>query len=154
MASMNVNRTVSLLIASTCLMGTPLLAGSASTPMTVSVQVIARAIVTVEGQQTIEVTADDLARGYLDLAAPLSVRGRTNSRRGYMLQVEKTSEEFASIDLAFPNATMKVAAHESWIQRPYVAGGEIVPVNVHLVLGPGATAGTHALPFSFSASPL
>lgn len=152
--SVNVSRTVSLLLASACLMGSPLMAGSASAPMTVSVQVLARAIVTVEGQQTIEITADDLARGYLDLTTPLYVRGRTNSRRGYLLQVQKTSEEFASIDLAFPNATMNVAAHESWIQRPYVRGGEVVPVNVHLVFGPGATAGTHALPISFTASPL
>jgi len=150
---MKVSRIASVLVASAVL-SAPVYAGSVSAPMSVSVRVIARAIVTVNGQQTVNVTASDLARGYVDVAAPLIVHGRTNSRNGYLLQVEKTSEDFNAVDLEFPNATMSVASHESWIQRPYVPGGEVVAVTARLFLAPGASAGPHALPISFSASPL
>lgn len=145
---------VATFAASMLVASSPLTAGSVSARMSVSAQVIARAIVTVEAQPAIEITADDLARGYVDLTAPMLVHGRTNSRSGYILQVEKTSEEFSAIDLTLPGATMNVAAHESWIARPYVRGGEVVPVHARLYLAPGATTGQHPLPLSFTAAPL
>ncbi|HSP14428.1 MAG TPA: hypothetical protein VLV78_06730 [Thermoanaerobaculia bacterium] len=132
----------------------PLQAGSVSEPMQVSVQVLARAIVTVTNQLTVTITPDDLARGYIDVTSPIVLLGRTNSRRGYMLQVQKTSEEFTTVDLTLPDATMSISSHDGFIQRPYVQGGDVVPVAAHLVLSPTATAGTHVLPISFSASPL
>ena len=136
------------------LIAMPMMAGSQSVQMSVSVTVLARAIVTVDSAPAVEITAADLQRGYIDLAEPVVLRGRTNSRRGYVLQVEKTSEAFNRVELTLPNATMSVSSHESWIQRPYVPGGEVVPVTVRLFLSPAASTGTLALPLSFSASAL
>ena len=130
----------------------PLYAGSVSAPMRVSLQVIARAIVTVDAQPTVIVTPADLAHGDVNLHTTL--RALTNSRAGYMLQVSKTSGDFGPVSVDLPGATMRVDSDASWIERPYVAGGESVPVTARLYLAPGATAGPHALPISFSASPL
>ncbi len=151
---MNAYRTFAALVALTLLLATPLSAESVSAPLNVSVQVIARAIVSVVNQPAVTITSEDIARGYVDVPSAILLRGRTNSRRGYMLQVEKTSEDFTAIELALPDATMSVSSHESWIARPYVAGGELLPVTAHMVLSPTATPGPHALPISFSASPL
>jgi hypothetical protein len=154
-AGMNAKRTFAALIGFGLLLTTPLAADSVTAPMQVSVQVLARAIVTVDSQpNVIEITADDISRGYVDVNAPIMVRVRTNSRRGYMLQVEKTSEIFSALDLSLPSGSMNVASHESWIQRPYVSGGDVIPVHARLFLSPGATPGSHALPVAFSASPL
>jgi hypothetical protein len=151
---MSALRSAALLTIVALMIATPILAGSESAKMSVSVTVLARAIVTVDSAPSVEITAADLQRGYVDLATPVLLRGRTNSRRGYMLQVEKTSEEFSRIELSLPNATMSVSSHESWIQRPYVTGGESLPVTVRLFLAKDATAGTKTLPLSFGASAL
>lgn len=135
-------------------MTAPLRAGSTKATMHVSVQVIASATVKIDAQPTIDVTAADVARGYVDLTAPMVLHGRTNSRNGYLLQVVKTSEEFNAVDLELPDASLNVGSSESWIQRPYVAGGEVVPVHARLYLAPVAMPGPHAIPVSFSASPL
>jgi hypothetical protein len=142
------------LVISGLLLASALSAGSVSAPMQVSVQVVARAIVTVQNAPAITITAEDIARGYAEVASPVLLVARTNSRRGYVLQAEMTGEEFTAVELTMPGATMSVSSHESWLQRPYVAGGEVLPVTMRLILSPRATAGTHALPVSFSASPL
>ena len=147
-------RSAAFLAILSLMIAAPMMAGSESAQMSVSVTVLARAIVNVESAPAVEITAADLQRGYVDLVAPVVLRGRTNSRQGYMLQVENTSGEFSRIELTFANATMSLSSHESWIQRPYVAGGEILPMTVRLFLSPAATAGTRPLPLSFSASAL
>ncbi|HET7707841.1 MAG TPA: hypothetical protein VFM36_17275 [Thermoanaerobaculia bacterium] len=120
--------------------------------MNVSVQVIARAIVTVEGQPEVEITALDLERGYVDLPT-VQVRLRTNSPGGSLLQATKTSASFSALELAFGNTTM-VIAPESWVRMPYVQGGEVLSVRMRARLAPGASAGRHPLPVQFSASAL
>lgn len=149
---MNASRIGTAIIASVLLLTAPLHAGSVSVPMRVSVQVVARAIVNVDAQQTVTVTQSDLDRGYVEVRTTL--RAKTNSRRGYLLQVEKTSDDFRSIAVELPNASINIASHESWIERPYVPGGEVVPLRARLYLAPGARVGQHALPLAFSATPL
>jgi len=111
----------------------PLSAGSTSATTQVSVQVIARAIVSVDSQPAaVTITSDDIARGYVDVATPIVLRVRTNSRQGYMLQVENLTETFSSIELSTADVMMTIAAHESWIQRPYIAGGDVMPMRARL----------------------
>ncbi|HEX9163814.1 MAG TPA: hypothetical protein VF980_19045 [Thermoanaerobaculia bacterium] len=118
-------------------------------------QVVARAVVSVDSEpQSIEITPADIRRGYVDLDQPIVVRVRTNSRRGYMLQVNNDSETFSTIELALPNAAMTVSSHESWLQRPYVPGGDVMAVRARLHLAPGASAGRQPVPVAFTASPL
>ena len=151
---MNVERTVAAAITSALLFAAPLSAESVTAPMTVSVQVLARAVVSVDAAPaSVEVTAEDISRGYVDVAAPILVRVRTNSRRGYLLQVDNVSEAFSTVELTMANMSMNVT-HESWIQRPYVSGGDLMNVQARLRLSPGTTPGWHALPIAFSASPL
>lgn len=153
---MNIQRRIGAILFAAILFGSlPVAAETSSATMQVSMQVIARAVVSIESQPAaIDITATDIARGYVDVAAPIVVRVRTNSRRGYILQAEKVNEAFASIELSMPDASMNIASHESWIQRPYLAGGDVMPIHARLRLAPGATQGSHALPVAFNASPL
>jgi hypothetical protein len=153
-SGMNIERTSAAILISALLMAAPMSAETVSQPMMVSAQVIARAVVSIDAAPaSVEVTADDISRGYVDVTAPILVRVRTNSRRGYLLQVDNVSEVFSKVELTMANASMTVS-HESWIERPYVSGGDVMNVQARLRLGPGATAGSHALPIAFSASPL
>ena len=138
----------------TSFMAVPVCADSVSATMTVSTVVVARAIVNVDAAPaTVDVTADDINRGYVDVAAPITIRVKTNSRRGYLLQVDKVNESFSRVELSTDALSMNVAA-QSWIERPYISGGDVLPVRARLHLSPGAMPGSYALPVAFSASPL
>jgi hypothetical protein len=139
----------------TLLGATPAMAANAEAQMSVSVRVLARAVVTLENApSTITVTPEDIARGFVDVAAPITVRVKTNSRAGYLLTVRRLDDSFSAVKLSFGNAEMQVAAVEGWIARPYVPSGDVLSVNARLTLAPGTTAGLHATPFAFSASPI
>src|SRR5512140_3410407 len=113
-----------------------LFAASASAPMQVSVNVIARAVLTVDSvPSAIDVTGADIARGYVDVSAPVVIHVRTNSRAGYLLQAEQQNPDFRKVELSFGDATMNVAATESWISRPYVQGGDIIAMHMRVHLG-------------------
>lgn len=148
-----VMRSAALAVAAILVTSPAALAETASARMNVSVQVLARAVVTVDSTPQVEITAADLARGYVDVAQPLQLRVRTNSRSGCLLQVAKTNETFSAVDLSFGNTSMTVG-QESWVARPYIPGGELVSASVRLRLAPGATPGRHPLPLAFSASAL
>ena len=124
-----------------------------SATMNVSVRVLARAVVDVSSAPSIDVTEADVQRGYIDVAEPLQLRVRTNSRQGYLLQVSKTDESFSTVELSFGNTTMTVS-EESWVARPQVNGGEFVNAQMRVRLAPGAAAGRHPLPVQVSATPL
>ena len=130
------------------------LAESASTSMQVSVTVLARALVTVDSQPaSIEVTESDIERGYVDVAEPIVVRVRTNSRRGYLLSLANASDVFSAVEVSFADTSMRTS-HESWIQRPYVPGGEALSLKTRLFLSRNTPPGTHALPIALSATPI
>jgi hypothetical protein len=130
-------------------------AGSASAPMHVSVNVVARAILTVDSPSaTIDVTEADIARGYIDVSAPIVIRVRTNSRAGYMLQAEPQIADFKMVELTFGDSTMTVAGTESWISRPYVPGGEVIAMHMRVHLEKATQVGSYPLPISLSTRPL
>ncbi len=131
----------------------PLLdAGSTSAPMNVSVQVIGRAILSIESTpRQVEVTDDDVARGYVDVPGSIILSVRTNSRRGYLLQASNDGAAFTSAELSFGDAAMKVV-EENCIQRPYASGGDRLSIQARLRLAPLTTTGAYTLPLVFSAS--
>ncbi|MGZ7030525.1 MAG: hypothetical protein ACXVIJ_01025 [Thermoanaerobaculia bacterium] len=151
---MNTSRTGLLALVAALIIAVPVFADSVSKQMTVSTRVIARAVVTVDPPAAIVVTADDVARGYVDVTQPIQVRVRTNSRNGYVLQAEKTTEAFSAIELTNETTSMSVSSHETWLQRPYVAGGDVMSLRARLYLAPGPMAGAQAVPVAFSATPI
>ena len=133
---------------------TPSLSAEQSATMRVSAQVLARAVLDIRSQPAeVVVTAEDVARGYVDVAQPVELHVRTNSRSGYLLQVSNMSETFSSVELAFGDTSMNVA-HEGWVTRPYVAGGEHVTAKMRVRLAAGTMTGRHPLPVQLSATAL
>lgn len=131
-----------------------LFAGSASGKMSVSVTVIARAVLSVEGPTAVTVTGADVARGYVEIATPIRLTTRTNSRAGYLLTATPFSANFTVVDLSTPDASIALRGTDAWLQRPYIAGGETLAMHARLWLAPGTAAGTYEFPVTFSASPL
>ena len=130
-------------------------AGSTSATMNVSVQVIARTIVTV-GQQpaAIHVTAEDIHRGYVDLPAAVVFQVRSNARNGYALEFEPVSGPFSRAQVNWGNSTAVVGADGTWLTRSRQQGTASGVLDVRLVLTGDATPGSYSWPIRFSANSL
>lgn len=127
---------------------------STSASMNVSAVVLARAVVNVVQQPAqVVVTADDIKRGYVDIAEPFVVKVRTNSRRGYQLQVANSDPAFRTVEIRSGDLSMNVAG-ESFTARPYVPGGESIAMTVRFALAEGVHEGSHAFPLAVAAEPL
>ena len=148
-------QTISLLLTLVALSVPSAYANSASATMNVSVQVIARTIVTV-GQQpaAIEVTAADVQQGYIDLPAAVAFQVRSNARNGYTLQFEPVAGPFSRAQVQWGNSTTVVGADGSWLTRSHQQGTANGILDVRLVLTADATPGSYAWPIRFDANSL
>ncbi len=126
-------------------------AGSDSTTMTVSVEVVGRTIVTIEKQPALlEITRDDVARGYVDLPQAVSFHVRSNAANGYLLQFEPVGFPFSRADVKWGDDLARVAGEGSWIFRAYQQGTTTGTFNVRLMLAPQMQPGTYAWPVRFA----
>ena len=94
---------LALIAGFTCLLSTtPAIAANAEAQMTVSARVLARAVVTLENAPgSINVTAEDVSRGFIEIAAPLTVRVKTTSRAGSLRTVSRMPASFSPVTLHF-----------------------------------------------------
>jgi hypothetical protein len=129
-------------------------AESASATLGVSVRVVANAAVVMESAPSgVTVTEADIARGYVDLAAPIEVRVRSNSSR-YLLTVTALNDVFGPATFQWDGGSMRVVAGEAWATRPSVQGGDALALTGRLALRADMQPGTYELPFAISASAL
>lgn len=141
------------------LLGTLLLASTVnaadSAQMRVSVQVIARTIVTVDQQPaSVALTTHDVARGYVEVPSAVAFRVRSNARSGFSLQFEPLPAPFTAAQVTWGTTTVTVGSDGSWINQPYqqsLTGGTM---SVRLVVAPGTSPGTYAWPVAFDANSL
>src|SRR5258708_3694967 len=114
-----------LLLAFTA-MSAPLYAGSSTGQINVSVQVIARTVLTIDAQPaTVNVTADDIARGYVDLPQAVAFRVRSNSREGYSLSFQPVNFPFSAAEVRW-GAQVAIVEGSDWVpslMHPYQQGG-------------------------------
>src|SRR2546425_1918268 len=148
-------RTILLLIASFVIVAAPAYADTASATMAISVQVIGRTLLTV-GQQpaSVEVTENDIQRGYIDVPAAVAFQVRSNARDGYSLQFEPVSGPFAQAKVTWENNTAAVGADGSWLTHGYQQGTQTGRLDVRLVLAADATPGSYSWPVRFAANSL
>src|SRR5713101_8817943 len=108
------SRFMTLIRIATGLIGTvfcavPAAAGSFSAQMQVSVRVIPRTIVTVDRQPaTVEITASDVARGYVDIPQIVAFRIRSNAVNGYTLQFEPITAPFRRAEITWNGIVMVI----------------------------------------------
>src|SRR5438876_2074615 len=110
------------LLAAVTAMSAPVYAGSSTAQMTVSVQVIARTILTVDAQPSaVNVTADDIARGYVDVPQAVAFRVRSNSREGYTLTFQPVSFPFSAAEVRWGAQSAMVEGGDwmSSLSHPY-----------------------------------
>jgi len=148
------NKTLTTLLAAIAI-ATPVLAGSSSGTLGVSVQVVARTILTVDSQPaSVDVTANDVARGYVDLPQSVLFHVRSNASNGYTVQFEPVSYPFNRADVSWGTTAATVGSDGAWLTEPYQQGTQAGTLNVRLSLAPGTQPGTYTWPVRFDAGSL
>ena len=148
-------RVTAILILTSIVTALPVLAASKSASLTVSVEVVARTIMTVDSQPaTVEVTADDVARGYVDLPQSVLFHVRSNAANGYTVQFQPLSGPFNRADINWGNSLATVSSDGAWISQPYQQGTTSGTLSVRLALTPGTQPGSYAWPVRFDAGSL
>jgi hypothetical protein len=139
---------VAQLIASTAL-------GDTSASMQVSVEVVARTIMTIEAQPaSVEISAGDVARGYIELPAAVTVRVRSNARSGYAIEFAPLSGPFNRAKVRWSSFEAAVTASEgSWVVQPQAKEVQSA-MAVRLIVSQGTQPGSYAWPLVIDAKSL
>jgi hypothetical protein len=125
--------------------------------MTVSVQVIARTILTIDAQpSSLSITSDDVTRGYVDVPQAVAFRVRSNSREGYSLTFQPVSFPFSAAEVRWgaQTATLEGSDWMSSLSHPYQQGGSTGSLSVRFRLASGVEPGNYAWPLQVAASSL
>ncbi len=148
-------RTMAFLLLTVVLGVAPAIAGSATTQMNVSVQVVARTILSIDSQpSSVEVTQADVARGYIDVPQAIAFHIRSNASSGYSLQFEPVGYPFSQVAVKWDNSVATFGGEGTWLTRSYQPGATTGTMNVHLALAPGTQPGSYAWPVAFMANSL
>ena len=149
------SKTISTFLLAAMVVATPLSAASKSAQLGVSVEVVARTILTVDSQPaSTEISSDDVARGYVDLPQSVLFHVRSNAANGYTVQFQPLTYPFSRADINWGNTLATVGADGAWLTRPYQQGTTAGALNVRLMLAPGTEPGTYAWPLQFGAGSL
>ena len=106
--------------------------------------------------QQVEVTAEDVARGYVELAQPVEVEIRTNNPGGVMLGFNVNSPQVAGARFEGEDLQLSVAAGAAVLMVPKTGVGlrrQTLRLRTRLVLAPGAKPGVIAWPVALFVAP-
>ncbi len=130
----------------------PLSAASMSAQLSVSVQVVARTILTVDTQpSTVQITSEDIARGYIDVPQSVAFRVRSNAANGYNVQFEPIGYPFRSAQVNWGTTMATVGSDGAWITRSYQQGTTAGSLSVRLNLAATTAPGSYPWPVRFTA---
>lgn len=131
-------------------------AAQKSASMVVSVTVIANAKVRIDYQATqLNISAADIARGYIEIAAASRFSVHTNSRAGYLMEFHPVGNLFESVQVSgLGNAVLLGADGGAIVQR-----GPLPPMLSHelsfrFALRPDTQAGNYPWPLLLAVRPL
>ena len=129
---------------------------TASAEMRVSAVVVARCLLHVDSApEFLNVSSEDVARGFVDLAVPLQFTVRTNDPLGYVLEFAMPDGVVRAIEIRGPDFEVTVTGSEGWIVRPFVGSAPFASrLKLRARLTPGTTPGSYPWQLAVSARPV
>jgi hypothetical protein len=95
----------------------------------------------------LHVTADDVARGALQVRDGSRLVITAHSPTGYVVQFSARGKWFQSVQIEGIGSPVDLGGiGGSVVQRETAAGRRFVPIHYRFILAPGTTPGTHAWP--------
>jgi len=130
-------------------------AGTARADIQVSVTVVARTLIDSESSpRQLEVSAVDVARGYVEVQGATSLLVTNTNRRGYVLSVWPQVPVFSTVVVRSGDSQAELGADGGEIfERRW---GKMLPLalDFRFMLAPGVKPGVYPWPLSFQVSSL
>jgi|SRR5579864_575987 len=130
-------------------------AGAARADIQVSVTVMARTMIDSESSpRQLEVSAADVARGYVEVRGATSLLVTNTNRRGYILSVWPQVQVFSTVVVRSGDSQAELGADGGELfERRW---GKMLPLalDFRFMLAPGVTPGVYPWPLSFQVSSL
>lgn len=130
-------------------------AATGSASFSVSAIVLPRALMAVDTEPaSIEITAADVVRGYLDMPRSMRARVRTNNPGGWLLRFDVLEGPYRSLEVSGLGAPTQVSSAGGWVIRPYPQSHvENLELGYRFLLAPDARPGVYPWPVALSAQP-
>jgi len=133
-------------------------AGAADTRTSFTVSATVRAVATLERESappTLQISADDLRRGYLDVPQPLALVIKSNSPTGFAVDVATLEPVASAIVIHGLDGDVSLGADGGTIvqrwRRPQAVS---LSLRIRLILAPGLAPGSYPWPMQLSVRPL
>ena len=147
---------LALALAAALVPALPARAGSVSASLAVSVVVPPRAILSVESEpSSLQITEEDVMRGYVEVPKASRVQVRTNTPSGWLAELQVLQGPYRSIEVSGLGAPTQVNANGGWIAQPYPGTTRPVPLELgyRFLLSPDARPGVYPWPVALAAMP-
>lgn len=131
-------------------------AGSKSASVAVSAVVLPKAVALVAYQAAqLNVTADDVARGYIDVPSGSRLVLKTTSRSGVMIDVHPRLDIFQSVQIQAPAGTVEIGPNGgTLVERVSGIGGAPVELTYRFRLAEHVRPGVYAWPLALEVRPI
>lgn len=147
-------RTLVIVAAAMVFGGRDAKADSVFASLQVSVNVQARAILTVEEQPSqLTVTGEDIRRGYVEVASASQIKVRSNSPNGYLIGFEVAPGPFRQVEVTGLGNPVEIGATGGTIAQPYTGTmSTSARLSYRFLLSSDAQPGAYSWPLALSAN--
>lgn len=123
---------------------------TATASFQVSAYVVPRVLANVEYRvQNLQITAADVARGYVEVPAAIRLNVRTNDPSGYLVEYALTAPELvASVEVLNGHEISTLSSPQGWMHRPFTSTSETQEWTLRLNLRSNVAPGTYPLPLT------
>jgi hypothetical protein len=133
-------------------------AGSSGAKLTVSATILKHASLNVLAQpSSVVVTAADIARGYVDAAAPSQVAIKSNTSGGYLLEFANQGDFMRQILVRGLTTDVQLSPSGGVVMQASAGSGmtrSTLSLGFRFMLAEAAQAGTYSWPMRLSVTPL
>jgi len=128
-------------------------AGSGSSTMTVSATVLPYLRLQVLKQNsTLDVTPEDVARGYIDVAAATDLMARTNDRNGFSLSFDARSSVFRKAQVTGLVNGLEIGPDGGLVHQPFTGSQMLMRLSYRFFLAPEVAPGSYPWPLQISST--
>jgi hypothetical protein len=128
-------------------------AGGAQSQMRVSATVKRHTSVRLQAPRVLTISESDVARGYVDVNAPVQVAVHSNVRDGYTLMLQQEGKHVREAVVQGPAGAVVVGAGGGMLSRPAAGSGmwrDAMQLHVRFELSQQAQAGSYDWPLQIS----
>jgi hypothetical protein len=100
----------------------------------------------------LSVTADDVARGYIDVPAATDLMAHTNDRNGFSLSFDARSTVFRKAQVTGLVNGLEIGPEGGWVHQPFAGNQMLLRLSYRFFLAPEVAPGSYPWPLQISST--